>query len=364
VLRWLAPMAVLLSACTCGVRGFVAADDARVERVGRFVISERGALRFAWPATQLRLRFRGTALRAELEDAPLQDETPDNDWLALELDGQPARKLRLARGRRSYQLARELPAGVHTLVLTKRTEAEVGTVTLHGLFEDGAARLLAAPARRRRRIEVIGDSISAGYGDEGTEPGCGFRASEEDASRSYAAVAARALGAELIVQAWSGKGVYRNHDARDAEVMPEIFTRVLPARRTSPRSDASFRPHVLVVHLGTNDFWAGPPDAQRFLAAYRQLLAALRARSPGAKQLLVLSPMLSDEYPHPGARPQLRAWLRTLRDEAVAEGHDVSLLEQQYQPGEALGCHAHPSLLSHARFGAELAAALRRALGW
>jgi len=350
--------------CACSPSGFIAADDARVERVGRFIAAARGALRFAWPASQLRLRFEGSALHAEISDRPLQDETPENDWLALEIDGQRARSLALRNGRQRYELARGLAPGPHTLVLSKRTEAEVGAVTVHGFHQGPDTRVLAPPSRRRRRLEVVGDSISAGYGNEGRDPGCGFRAAQEDATRTYAALAARALNAELIVQAWSGKGVYRNHDARDREPMPEIFTRILPARAVSATSDTSFRPQAVIVHLGTNDFWQGTPAQASFVAAYRKLLTSLRARSPGAAQILILSPMLSDDYPHAGARGTLRAWLTALQREQAEAGVRARLLEQAYVPGELLGCHAHPSVAAHARFARELTALLRRELGW
>jgi lysophospholipase L1-like esterase len=353
-----------LSFCGCSPRGLVDADDARIERVGRFSVGARGALSFAWPASQLRLRFEGSALHAEIGDEPLRDETPENDWLALELDGRRASRLQLRSGRHRYELARALAPGPHTLLLSKRTEAEVGSVTVFGFHQGVDTRFLAPPSRRRRRIEVVGDSISAGYGNEGRGPDCGFRAAQEDATRSYAALAARALNAELIVQAWSGKGVYRNHDLRDREPMPEIFARILPARPGSIRSDASFRAHAVIVHLGTNDFWQGPPQQSRFVTAYRELLASLRARSPGALQVLVVSPMLSDDYPHAGALRSLRAWLKALQREQQAAGHRVSLLEQAYAPGEALGCHAHPSVAAHMRFARELTALLRRELGW
>ena len=80
--------------------------------------------------------------------------------------------------------------------------------------------------------------------------------------------------------------------------------------------------------------------------------------------VLVLSPMLSDEYPHAGARSRLRGWLAELVDELSAQGVRASLLEQQYLPAEPLGCHAHPSVAAHVRFAGQLAALLFRELGW
>jgi hypothetical protein len=60
----------------------------------------------------------------------------------------------------------------------------------------------------------------------------------------------------------------------------------------------------------------------------------------------------------------LRSWLQALQREQQAAGYRVGLLEQAYAAGEALGCHAHPSVAAHARFARELTALLERELGW
>ena len=98
------------------------------------------------------------------------------------------------------------------------------------------------------------------------------------------------------------------------------------------------------------------------------VVSAVRADDAGVGVawvfVLVLSPMLSDEYPHAGARGRLRGWLTELVNELGAQGVRASMIEQRYAPGEPLGCHAHPSLAAHVRFAGELAALLTRELGW
>lgn len=326
------------------------------------VLSE-GAVRFAWPASQLRVRFKGSALRASIEDQPLADALISNDLLALELDGKPLPKRALATGRHDYTLVERIPFGEHTLVITKRTEANVGTITLHGFRQDADTQLLAAPVRRKRRIEVLGDSISAGYGAEGRGPGCSYDAAQQDAAHGYAAVAADVLSAELVVQAWSGKGVLRNVDARDQDTLPMLYGRVLPAL-AEPRIALDFAPHVIVVHLGTNDFAAGEPPAAPFVAAYLQLLLRLHAQSPAASFVLVVSPMINDQHPYPHALRALRGDIVEVQTQATARGLEVALVDQVFVPGEPVGCHWHPSVAQHARFGAELAQRLRAELGW
>ena len=97
----------------------------------------------------------------------------------------------------------------------------------------------AAPATRR--LEVIGDSISAGYGNEGTYP-CQFTSATENQYLSYEALAARALNAELYTEAWSGIGMLHNYDGGTTDVMPDRYPRTLPERATSTWDFARFVP--------------------------------------------------------------------------------------------------------------------------
>ncbi len=64
-----------------------------------------------------------------------------------------------------YCLAANLPAGEHAVQLVKRTEAHTGVFQVLGVQLEQAAELLP-PNKVDRRVEVIGDSISCGYGNE------------------------------------------------------------------------------------------------------------------------------------------------------------------------------------------------------
>src|SRR5438876_4759678 len=94
--------------------------------------------------------------------------------------------------------------------------------------EGAVAALLDPPRARRRQIEVFGASVSCGYGDLGAAP-CSFTYATESHYDTYAAVAARALDADLTVTAISGRGVIRNSDGSTAGTIPSLYERVLPA---------------------------------------------------------------------------------------------------------------------------------------
>ena len=106
----------------------------------------------------------------------------------------------------------------------------------------------------KRRIEVIGDSISVGYGVDGVNP-CTNTAAVEDNPKTYGALAADALSADYSVIAWSGKGLTRNIADDGSPLMPEIYTRYgANDADNSYTFPAASAPDAVVINLGTNDF--------------------------------------------------------------------------------------------------------------
>ena len=89
---------------------------------------------------------------------------------------------------------------------------------------DGA--LMDPPAGAGRLIEVIGDSISCGYGNLGTlaDTECFTTESHWD---TYESIAARALGAEVSTIAASGRGIIRNYGGDTGGTMPMLYERTI-----------------------------------------------------------------------------------------------------------------------------------------
>jgi lysophospholipase L1-like esterase len=334
----------------------VMATDPRIEPSGRVHLSPEG-LAFAWPNTGVALRFRGQSLHAQLTDTPREDELRETDWLSVIIDDQKPARLQLREGKSEYVLADKLDPGEHTVRIHKRTEAEVGTVTLHHFALPTGSEITPAPRRPERRIDVIGDSVSAGYGNEGPHAACRWSAETEDATRAYPALAAQKLDAQVSVMAWSGKGVTRNFEVDEIETMTDVFDRTLPADAASPAPAGA--PHVFVVNLGANDFVRGIPGKKTFITRYEAMLERLFARAPEARLALLVPPLLADDHPQKNARSILRAYLNVILKGQRARGRDAILVEQYLEPGEGLGCDYHPSLKSHERLGKELAEALR-----
>ena len=336
----------------------------RIRYTGRFY--ENGDARLSgWPATQIEARFTGSAIAAVLGDTPIEDDVRDFDRIRVAIDGGAPREFRLAEGRHVYPLARGLARGEHHVQIWKLTEGMVGVIAFEGFLLGRGEMLLPPPAAPKRRIEMIGDSITAGYGNIGPNERCHWDAALQNSYLTYGAYAARERGAAYSVLAWSGKGVLHNFLPEEPETLPEIYERVLPADADSGLAPATPRPDAVVVNLGTNDMFSSLPDGPTFERAYIALLRRVRARYPDALLVLALGPMLADDVPQLNARTLMRGWLQNveLRWRTRVDPR-VAFIELWTDPAEGLGCDFHPNTRTHARMGKELAALLRARLRW
>lgn len=327
--------------------------DPSVRFIGRVDTSDPAGPRFAWSGTGIVARFSGTSVAVQFAD---------RQQYTVLLDGELQPKL-VATGGLDV-LAADLPAGEHQIELYRRTEASEGESQLIGFdFGDGAA--LAPPPPAERRIEVIGDSISAGYGNEGADETCTFTPDTENHYLTYGAIAARAVGAELVTVAWSGKGVvcnYGDDPSSCVDPMPVYFDRTLPTRPESSWDFSRYQPQAVVINLGTNDFsTAQDPTLAEFTSAYVTLLERVRSAYPEALILCTVGPLLNGAD-LANARSGITS---AVAERAAAGDDDVRSFELAPQDASnGLGCDYHPSIRTHELMADTLSSVLASELGW
>lgn len=269
-----------------------------------------------------------------------------------------------------------LSTGVHTIELRKRSEPLYGSVYIGNVTVSGTPGTYVPPTRR---VEIIGDSISVGYGLDGTYP-CTNNASLEDNPKTYGALAAQALDADYSTIAWSGKGLTRNYVAVPEDtspLMPELWTRYGASDAdnsyTFPESSI---PDAVVINLGTNDFSylaynssgqaynaRDPIDAAVYTAAMVDFVQTIRGHYPDAYFFLMNSPLLSDSWP---TAEDAQKTTQTNAIQAAITQLDDSKVQFVDWPtqGSDVGCDYHPNAATQAAEGTVLAAAISSALGW
>jgi lysophospholipase L1-like esterase len=328
-----------------------AMDTPALRFVGRFDTSDPAGPRFAWSGSGILARFSGTSVGVRLAGA--------QQYTVL-IDG--ALQPKLTSTGALDPLASGLASGEHTVEVYRRTEANQGEAQFLG-FDFGAGQLLAPAAAPEHRIEIIGDSISAGYGDEGTLP-CGFSADTENHYLTYGAITARNVAADLVTIAWSGKGVVCNYGddaAACTDPMPTYFDRILPERADSAWSFASYQPQAVVINLGTNDFSTTvDPSNADFEGAYAALLERVRAAYPDAFILCTVGPLLAGAD-LATARAAISGGVAAF---AAAGGSNVRAWDMNVANADPPGCDYHPNLATHRAMADALTAELRAELGW
>jgi lysophospholipase L1-like esterase len=309
--------------------------------------------RFSWSGSGFVARFSGVALSAQL----------NNDAAYIfkaVVDGQPQPAFNAASGMASYPLATGLPAGTHTVELYRQTEGPLGASQLVGLTVGGGA-LIDPPPGPARLIEVVGDSISCGYGILGTvaDADCYPTESHWDA---YPSVMARALGAEVSTVAASGRGVIRNYAVGDtADTLPIIYGRII-ANRAAPAWDFRVRPQAVVINLGTNDISNNKGDpGVAFQNTYQTLVETIRARYPRAYILCTIGPLTSA-----AEAGIIAGYVRNVVATRNAAGDaQIELFDQILpQTQDKWACAYHPNVAENAIMAGQLADRLRAKLGW
>jgi len=315
-------------------------EQGQLRIIGRYQACPSGGIDFAWSGTGIEVRFTGTGLK-------LRHRGPRLRYARI-VDGQALPDVYAHEGQDQLTIAANLEPGEHVVRVLRQGEALFGTASwLEVEIMDG--KILTAPPPPARRIEIYGDSVSCGYGNEGPDVNCTFSAETENHYLSYSSLLARALSAEVDTIAWSGKGVAQNFACQPGPTLIDLAELALPEQLNSTWNSHS-APEAVLINLGTNDFSTDPdPTEEIFVEQYSRLITSLRARYPLTFILCTVGPMLSGadrERAEHAIGAAVEAQKRR-GDERIAQ-HRMST--NNTQPG----CDWHPSLETHQNMAKEL----------
>lgn len=322
--------------------------------IGRFDTSDSAGPKFAWGTATIKANFQGTGISAKLVSA-------GDNWFNVIIDGEIKTPINVAPNTtQPITLVSGLENGNHTIELVKRTEANVGEVQFKGFtVTDGS--LMDPPEASSKRILFIGDSITCGYGNEGTDPNQHFTTKNENASLAYGALTAKLLGADPVTVSWSGKGILRNYGGDTIDVMPDLYSQILPHNSSLIWDDSQWIPQVVVINLCTNDFASGIPERTDFVNAYASFIDVMRSKFPEADIYCAVGPMMSGDN-LTAAKDYINSTVTSKNDLGDQKVHFIEFPVQVWANG--FGEDWHPSIITHKQMADQLSAQIKEDLGW
>ncbi len=202
---------------------------------------------------------------------------------------------------KTYRVNTKYSGTVITLI--KLSEAMHSSVKVTGIASYGL-KDIEPTEKKDIRIEFIGDSITCGYGIDGTAYGT-FSTETENFMKSYAYLTAEKLYADYSAVCYSGYGVLTGYtedgEINDKLVMNEYEKACHLTKKDDPLWDfTKVKNDIVVINLGANDASYCGDDSKakkRFIEAYVQMLMTVREKNPASYILCILGDMNSSFYP-------------------------------------------------------------------
>lgn len=250
-------------------------------------------------ATCVRVRFTGSFVRCIVTN----HRGCWTNYLGAIVDGEQRKYALANEGRQEVTLFDDLSEGEHELLLFKRMDG-CHYVTFHGLIVEEGAVLTAPAPLPKRKMEVFGDSVSAGEVSEAVDH-CGQVDPPHDGEYSnsyysYSWCTARRLNAQLHNVSQGGiallddTGYFHYPNYQGMEFM---YDKMQYNDQIAPNKSWDFSrytPDVVVVAIGQNDnhpddHMSGDydhPKAVNWRSHYADFIRTLRRTYPEAHIIL------------------------------------------------------------------------------
>jgi len=335
----------------------ISADNANYLYTGRIDFADKKAPSLSWTGSSIKTNFTGTSLAIILNDQL------GKNYFNIIVDGETQHPyvLEAKKGEQTYVISTALKPGNHSLEIYKRTEGEEGATVFKGLVLDADAKLLSPPARPIRRMEIYGDSISTGMGNEGADNGADHLLSEKNNYWAYGAITARNLNAELHTISQSGIGIMISWFPF---IMPQFYDQLSAVGDNDSKWNfKQWTPELVVINLFQNDAWLVdrekrlqpmPTDAQR-VQAYIDFVRSIRAKYPNAQIICALGSMDAT------ATPKWPGYITTAVERMKKENKDQKLDTIFF---EFTGYGGHPRIAQHKANAEKLTAFIKQKMNW
>jgi lysophospholipase L1-like esterase len=315
------------------------------EYKGRVEKMQENKVMLIGSASSVSFDFSGNSCTISLQSI---DSWEHQNYVSLELDGKYIGRIRIEKGAvQSFPITVLNNKKTHHLSIYKATEAANGGV----LFAGTTANLIAISAtQKKKKIELIGDSITCGYGNDASAIPCGKGDwfDQHNAYYAYGPVLARDLDADFVLSSVSGYGMYRNWNDEhlDEPIIPDVYENLyLNKDKTKPYNFA-FQPDLVSICLGTNDLSDGdgkkarlPFNEEKYVSNYIDFIKTVYKHAPNTRIVLLNSPMVSGDRNVTMVKC-LKKVIQAFENDSMHK--PIALFE--FQPMSPKGCGYHPDI--------------------
>lgn len=354
--------------------------DAPVKLCGR-TVAHKGVLYTALSATGIEFDFTGKSLVIEVvgddnnskkssERIKVDDKADDGyprlgifvgeDCIFADLITEPKKDITI--------IDSDDVTSVRVRVI-KLSEAPHSILGLASLIMDDEATVKAVP-ECAKKIEIIGDSITCGYGVEGKRCDEPFSTATENVSKAHSYMAAKGLDLDYSLVSYSGYGIVSGYTEEEEPrldlILPDYYDLVAHSfgtvdgeRVTETEWDFNkFTPDVTVINLGTNDeSWCKDNEDRRsqYVTKYIEFVKHVREKAPKSHIILAYGIMTDMFWP----------LVEKVAADYKANTGDDNLSTFRYTThceDDGFGCDWHPSAYSQKRACIEITEEIKKYL--
>lgn len=343
------------------------ADNRAVSYSGKIDFSNKKAPIFSHAGVSIKTMFEGPDIDIIMED------NGDNNYYLVFIDKQDPQLLHLKEGKHIYTIARGLKKRMHSIEIFKRTESSNGTSIFYGfiLQKDKRVHALKSSQLFHRNMLFIGDSITAGYGNDrnnSTTPMVGFDPRYENQYNAYGAITARNLKSNYQAICYSGMGMFRDYNGDQTYTMPRLY-RQIAFEHKKQWDPADYIPDVVVINLGSNDYFSEISgkelDDALFKEAYLQFLKEIRNDYPNAEIICVIGCMINNYWPP--ERTSKTRMLKVISDivKEFNQAGDQKVRYVEVSVSDTInGDDSHPTTPNHIEMAKKLEKFCRKVMKW
>ncbi|MBQ8965845.1 SGNH/GDSL hydrolase family protein [Ruminococcus sp.] len=355
-----------------GMKGTRLTDE-NAKLTGRAFPAESGTLWCALSGSGAEFEFTGKNLDIMVEGDGVSQSGPRDNYarIAIYVDGERVVDDLLNEGIKKYTPISGDSVVTKTVKIVKLSETAMSCFGIMPLqLEEGASVKPTAP--KAHRIEIIGDSITCGYGVDDEDPTHNFKTSTEDVTKAYSYKTVQALDVDYslfsisgwgVISGWTGDGTQKPDQQIPLYYEKYGFT-YGGFGDTKPQDmdwDFSrFQPELVIINLGTNDdSYCGTNEDRRadYSAGYVEFLKTVRRCNPDARILCVLGIMGDALYPT--VEETVAKYSEETGDTNISAFH----FEPQ-KPEDGLAADYHPTEVTHTKAAEALTAEVKSIMGW